>query len=93
MGGNLDGGGTSNSGRYAASPLVAYDRALETATDLLRMEVSRSVISFELRRQHGFTDAQTAVLIQEAQTRISRRELRDPSHRDDRSRLPRWNAG
>jgi hypothetical protein len=84
----MDGGMANDPGRYAASPLVAYDRALETATDLLRMEVSPSVISYELRRQHGFTEAQTEVLIQEAAAALPRRDPRPhTSHRDDRGRL------
>jgi hypothetical protein len=92
--GAMDGGMAHNSGRYAASPLVAYDRALETATDLLRMEVSPLVIGFELRRQHGFTEAQTDVVIQEASAALPRRDPRPhPSHRDDRGRRPGWTGG
>jgi hypothetical protein len=93
----MDGGMAVNSGRYAASPLVAYDRALETATDLLRMQVSPTVIGYELRRQHGFTEAQTAVLIHEASLLVPRRdperEQRDRSHRDDRGRLRKLGGG
>ncbi len=93
----MDGGMAEQSGRYAASPLVAYDRALETATDLLRMEVSPSVISYELRRQHGFTEAQTDVLIQEAAAALPRREPQahrsHRSQRDDRSRRAGWMGG
>ena len=90
----MDGGRAGNSGRYAASPLVAYDRALETAVDLLRMEVSPAVIGYELRRQHGFTDAQTSMLIREAASQVERRDpLRDPVHRDDRGRFPKLAGG
>jgi hypothetical protein len=90
----MDGGRAGNSGRYAASPLVAYDRALETAVDLLRMEVSPAVIGYELRRQHGFTEAQTSMLIHEAATLVGPPEPhRDPAPRDDRGRFPRLAAG
>jgi hypothetical protein len=90
----MDGGMANDPGRYAASPLVAYDRALETATDLLRMEVSPSVISYELRRQHGFTGAQTELLTQEASAALPRREPQaHRSHRDDRDRRSGWTGG
>jgi hypothetical protein len=95
--GEMDGGMEGNSGRYAASPLVAYDRALETATDLLRMQVSPTVIGYELRRQHGFTEAQTAVLIHEASLLVPRRdpqrEQRDRSARDNRGRRQKLIGG
>jgi len=59
--------------------------------------VSPTVISYELRRQHGFTEAQTAVLIHEASLLVPRRdpkrEQRDRSHRDDRGRLGRLTGG
>jgi hypothetical protein len=94
----MDGGIAQNSGRYAASPLVAYDCALETATDLLKMQVSPAAISYELRRQHGFTEAQAAVLVQEASTLVPPPDpwpdpRRDRSHRDDRGRRSRFAGG
>ena len=82
-------GTDGTNGRYAASPLVAYDRAVETAKDLLVMEVSVAAISFEIRRQHGFSAAQADVVIREASALVPRQDpRRDPSHRDARSRLP-----
>ena len=82
-------GKTGDTGRYAASPLVAYDRAVETAKDLLVMQVSPAAISFEIRRQHGFSETQAEVVIREAAILVPRGDpRRDPSHRDARSRLP-----
>jgi hypothetical protein len=48
------------------SPLAQYERALETATALLALQVSPAMINFELRREHDFTEAQATAVIREA---------------------------
>ena len=65
--------GKLDSGKYGVSPLAAHDRALQTATALLLLEVARSSINFELRRDHGFTEGQAAAIIREASASVPRR--------------------
>ena len=80
--------------RYAQSPLVAYNSGLETATDLLLMQVSPSVINYELRRQLAFTETQAAVVIHEAAAKLSESDPRShPSQSGLRPRLPQRRAG
>ena len=59
--------------KYGASPLAEHDRAVRTATALLLLDVARTAINFELRRQHGFTEGQAADVIREASTLVPRR--------------------
>jgi hypothetical protein len=62
----MDGLVTRSRGNYRVSPLAQYERALETATALLAMQVSPAMINFELRREHGFTEGQAGAVIREA---------------------------
>lgn len=59
-------GAAVTASKYRVSPLAEYDRAVETASALLAMQVSAASITFELRRQHAFTDAQSAAVIRDA---------------------------
>lgn len=70
--------------KYNVSPLVAHERALETARALLLLQVGRESINFELRRQHGFTEGQAAVVIREAATLVPRPAKTQPVRRRDR---------
>ena len=62
----MNGATSGISEKYGPSPLAAHDRALETATALLLLEVARPSIIFELRRQHGFSEGQAAAVIRDA---------------------------
>jgi hypothetical protein len=62
----MDGLVTRSRGNYRVSPLAQYERALETATALLALQVSPAMLNFELRREHSFTEAQAAAVIREA---------------------------
>jgi hypothetical protein len=62
----MDGLVTRGRGKYRVSPLAQYERALETATALLALQVSPAMINFELRREHDFTEAQATAVIREA---------------------------
>ena len=64
----MDGLGPESRSKYRVSPLAQYERAVETAAALLAMEVSAASITFELRRQHDFTEAQAAAVIRDALT-------------------------
>lgn len=59
-------GTVGTTGKYRVSPLAVYDRAVETASALLALKVSPAAITFELRREHGFNDAQANVIIRDA---------------------------
>jgi len=62
----MDGLDTRSRGNYRVSPLAQYERALETATALLALEVSPAMINFELRREHDYTEAEAAAVVREA---------------------------
>jgi hypothetical protein len=66
---------------YGPSPLAAYERALETATALLLLEVARPSINFELRRQHGFSEGQAAAVIRAAAALSPRPVAPQPARR------------
>jgi hypothetical protein len=68
---NMDGLVSGSRGKYRVSPLAQYERALETATALLGLQVSPAMVGFELRREHDFTDAQAMSVIREALTALS----------------------
>ena len=70
--------------KYGASPLAEHDQALKTATALLLLEVSRASINFELRRQHGFTEAHAAEIIREAGAQLPRPDRSRPVRRRPR---------
>jgi hypothetical protein len=61
----VDGTGGAT-GKYRVSPLAVYDRAVETASALLALQVSPASITFELRREHGFNEAQANAVIRDA---------------------------
>jgi hypothetical protein len=63
---NMNGATSGPSSKYGPSPLATYDRALETATALLLLEVARPSINYELCRQHGFSEGQAAAVIRDA---------------------------
>jgi hypothetical protein len=67
--------------KYAASPLAAHDRAVQTATALLLLEVARETINYELRRQHKFSEGQAAEIIREASALVPRPERRSHTPR------------
>ena len=62
---------TKNS-KYGPSPLAEYSRAVRTAGALLLLEVAPEAINYELRRQHGFSEGQAALVIKEASALIPR---------------------
>jgi hypothetical protein len=59
-------GATGTASKYRVSPLAEYDRAVETASALLALHVSAASITFELRREHAFNEAQSAAVIRDA---------------------------
>jgi hypothetical protein len=67
----MDGLVARSRGKYRVSPLAQYERALETATALLRLQVSPAMVGFELRREHDFTEAQAAAVLRDALTAVS----------------------
>ena len=61
----MEGGVRAVASKYGPSPLAEYSRAVRTAGALLLLEVAPEAINFELRRQHGFTEGQAALVIKD----------------------------
>ena len=80
----MNGGSPGLSEKYGASPLLKHDRAVQTATALLLLEVARESINFELRRQHGFTEGEAANVIREAAALVPRPSKSRPVRRRPR---------
>ena len=62
----MDGPGSKSRSKYRISPLAQYDRALETASALLALQVSPTAINFELRREYDLSVGQAAAMIRTA---------------------------
>ena len=68
----MGGGKDEAEGKYGPSPLARHDKALKTAAALLLLEVAPATINFELRRQFGYSEGESAALIREALRSVPR---------------------
>jgi hypothetical protein len=57
---------------YVAGQLATYERAIDLAVELRRLDFSPHTIAYELGRYHGFAEPEAARIVREAAARDHR---------------------